>query len=113
MIRRFSIANVRRASIVAATVAASLISISQGMATPPSTPTNITIEPQSLATALQAFSEQSGLQVGFESQLAKGLQTQGTKGTQTPAQALTSILKGTGLEYRFINDQTEIGRAHV
>jgi outer membrane receptor protein involved in Fe transport len=70
----------------------------------------IFIEPQPLATALQAFSEQSGLQVGFESQLAQGLQSQGTHGAKTASEALGALLAGTGLEYRFINEQTVVIR---
>jgi iron complex outermembrane receptor protein len=70
----------------------------------------ITIEPQSLSSALQSFSEQSGLQVGYESQLAQGLRTLGTRGAKSPAEALGALLNGTGLEYRFINAQTVVIR---
>src|SRR5688572_7341811 len=62
----------------------------------------ISIEPQSLVTALQAFSAQSGLQVGFESTLAEGLKTQGTRGAKTPEEALAALLSGTGLEFQFV-----------
>jgi iron complex outermembrane receptor protein len=110
MAHRLLASNVRHTRILWASLAAAVTSIAQAMATPPTTPTNITIEPQSLATALQAFSEQSGLQVGFESQLAKGIQTPGAKGIQTPEQVLSRLLKGTGLEYRFINEQTVVIR---
>jgi len=110
MARCFSAGNLRRPLTVAFAVVATATSVVQAMATPPNTPTRIDIEPQSLATALQAFSEQSGLQVGFESKLAQGLHTQGSKGMQTPSQALASLLAGTGLEYRFINDQTVVVR---
>ncbi len=77
------------------------------------TPREIVIEPQSLATALQAFSAQSGLQVGFESKLAQGLKTGGTRGARTPAEALDALLSGTGLEFRFVNDQTVVIRQKV
>ncbi|MBL8271701.1 TonB-dependent receptor [Steroidobacter sp.] len=72
--------------------------------------TTITIEPQSLSSALQSFSEQSGLQVGYESQLAEGIQTLGTRGAKSPAEALGALLNGTRLEYRFINSQTVVIR---
>ena len=49
------------------------------------------------ATALRAFSEQAGLQVGFESQLAKGLRTRVTKGTQTPARSVPGICRLHGM----------------
>jgi len=110
MARGFLASRARQTLLLATGLAVAVTSGANAMATPPNTPTNITIDAQPLATALQAFSEQSGLQVGFESQLAQGIQTQGTKGNQTPAQALSQLLKGTGLEYRFINDQTVVIR---
>ncbi len=107
---RFSPSNSRRALILITTLAVNATSIAAAVATPPNTSANITIEPQSLATALQAFSVQSGLQVGFESQLAKGIQSQGTKGVGSATEALGRLLKGTGLEYHFVNDQTVVVR---
>ncbi len=71
---------------------------------------NITIAPQPLASALQAFSEQSGLQVGFVSRIAKDLHTQGARDARTPAEALNALLAGTTLEYRFVNAQTVVIR---
>lgn len=99
-------AHLRRALIL------SILLASNAMAaeTAPASDSTITIKAQSLATALQVFSRQSGLQVGFESEIARGIQTQGTQGAKTPAQALSALLDGTGLEYRFVNDQTVVIR---
>lgn len=70
----------------------------------------ISIEPQSLASALRVFSEQSGLQVGFAAQLARDLHTQGIKGSLSHEEALSALLRGTNLEFRFVNDKTVVIR---
>lgn len=99
-----------RHAVMLALFLATTTTAAGALAPPPAT---ITIQPQSLATALRVFSEQSGLQLGFESHLAEGIQTLGTQGAKTPAAALGALLDGTGLEYRFINAQTVVIRERV
>ena len=73
---------------------------------------NLTIEPQSLASALRQFSRQTGLQVGYASELADGLISPAVDGiVKEPALALETMLVDTGLEYRFVNDKTVMIRA--
>ena len=67
---------------------------------------SIEIAPQPLASALQNFSEQSGLQLAYVSTLVDGIQSPGTEGAKAPTEALLAVLDGTGLHYRFINEQT-------
>ncbi len=67
-----------------------------------------TIESQPLASALKQFSEQTGLQVGYDSRLAAGLTSGRVNDVAEPALALSAILEGTGLEYSFVNDQTVV-----
>ena len=69
---------------------------------------NITIGPQALSSALQAFSEQTGLQVGFASEVARNIQTRGTQGAKTAEEALRELLDGTDLRYAFANEQTVV-----
>jgi iron complex outermembrane receptor protein len=64
------------------------------------------IGPQSLATALQAWAQQSGVQVLYATELAAGLKSQGTPTGLTATESLEHILAGTGLEYRILNART-------
>ena len=60
-----------------------------------------TIAAQPLLLALQQFTEQSGIQVGYSTTLGDGIRTQGVSGSYAPAEALSRLLAGTGLIYRF------------
>lgn len=72
----------------------------------------ISIGAQPLATALQEFSEQSGLQVAYVATLAQNVTSQGARDAATPVEALAQILDSTGLEYQFVNaDTVAIGLA--
>ena len=68
--------------------------------------TVIDVAPQPLAAALNSFSEQTGVQFGYVSNVADGVESRGTSGEASPRQALDSILAETGLTYSFINDTT-------
>lgn len=59
-----------------------------------------------LASALNRFADETSLQLVYDTKLAEGLTTAGVSGTYTVEQALTVMLAGTGLGYRFANDQT-------
>lgn len=72
---------------------------------------NLTIEAQSLASALREFSEQTGLQIGYAAELADGKRTKGVQGVADPSVALDTLLASTGLEHRFVNDETVVVRA--
>lgn len=64
------------------------------------------IKAQSLASALQAFSQQSGLQFAYLTDGIENAQSPGTTGTTTTQQALDNLLSGTGLQYTFVNEHT-------
>jgi len=64
--------------------------------------TNIPAE--DLGLALQTLAKDRGFQLVYESNEVKSLRTQGASGDLTPQEALTQILKGTGLTYRYLND---------
>lgn len=59
------------------------------------------IPPQSLAAALQQFTEQSGVQIGYAAALGAGVQSPGVSGSFAPAEALSRLLTGTGLTFRW------------
>ncbi|AIR89658.1 TonB-dependent receptor [Pseudomonas cremoricolorata] len=60
------------------------------------------IEQQPLVSALNAFSQVTGWQVGFSAELAQGVASAGVHGSLKPEAALTRLLHGTGLSYRTI-----------
>jgi len=67
---------------------------------------SIEIGSQPLDRALEAFAEQSGLQVVYVSEIADGVDTPGFSGTGTVGDAMTALLDGTDLTWSFANDRT-------
>lgn len=53
--------------------------------------------------AIRRFSEQTGLQVVYPSDVSKGLRTRAVKGEMTPREALDTMLTGTGI--RIVQDE--------
>ncbi len=68
--------------------------------------TSTDIAPQPLNVALRKFADQSGLQVVYRTELAAGIDTNGTDSPRSDDEALDQLLASTGLEYRFVNDRT-------
>ena len=64
------------------------------------------IDSQPLATALQQFAKQSGVQIIFFSQVTEGLQAPALNGSYTISAALEMILSGSHLIFRVINPKT-------
>lgn len=64
------------------------------------------IPAQPLIPALVSFSEATGLQLFFDSALARDLKSPGVSGTVTPEAALRQLLAGSGMTYRFTNATT-------
>jgi hemoglobin/transferrin/lactoferrin receptor protein len=58
------------------------------------------IASQPLASALNAFSQATGWQLGMPAELANGVISPGVSGRLAPEQALVRLLGGTGLSYR-------------
>ncbi|NSX85541.1 TonB-dependent receptor [Agrobacterium tumefaciens] len=58
-----------------------------------------------LSTALNALAARLGLQIGIEASLVRERTTSGLSGSFTPSQAISRLLRGTGLQYRFLNDK--------
>ena len=67
---------------------------------------NFSIAPQPLAGAVAAFTRVTGLDVVGDGGIGRGIQSPGVSGNLTPQQALTRLLAGTGLSYRFTNAST-------
>jgi iron complex outermembrane receptor protein len=64
------------------------------------------IPAQPLPDALNAFGRQAGLQVTVDAAVAAGVRGQAVAGDLTPREALTRLLAGTGLVWRFVDDRT-------
>jgi iron complex outermembrane recepter protein len=62
---------------------------------------NFDIPAQPLANALITFGRQSGLQVTAQGPLVEGRSSSAIQGSYSPAEALSRLLTGTGLTYRF------------
>lgn len=61
---------------------------------------------QPLLAALQQFTEQSGIQVVYAAEIGSGVQSPGASGSFASAEALSRLLTGTGLTFRFISPKT-------
>jgi len=66
------------------------------------------IERQPLVSALNAFSDVTGWQIGLPAQLADGVDSPGTSGRQSPELALARLLEGTGLSYRSVGERSVV-----
>lgn len=65
-----------------------------------------TIPKGPLSQALAAFGRQSGLQITYLPAIARDKTSPGIAGSATPQQALSRLLRGTGLSYTFTNSST-------
>lgn len=71
------------------------------------------IPPQPLATAINAFGRQSGLQVTAEADVVGNIQSPGVTGTLPPMEALSRLLAGTGVSWRLSDKVVYLTRAPV
>lgn len=72
----------------------------------PSNRISYAISATSLGAALAQFGERSNLQVLYPADLARGRNSRGVSGTHAREEALSKLLAGTGLSYRFTNART-------
>lgn len=83
------IRNVRRALALALTVVSLAGQAAETMA--------VDIPSGDLATALEAYAKQTGIELLFRADQLKGLRTQGVQGELSPQDAITKMLQGTNL----------------
>ena len=95
-----------RIVVVAAAVSLSVVGLSAAQSSAASIKKPVNIQAQGLETALQLFSRQSGLHVVYVSEDVNPRTTKGASGALTQDEALTQILGGTGLTYRYLDDDT-------
>lgn len=66
----------------------------------------IDVPPQALATALRTLTREHDIQVVYRAELVRDRMTDGARGELTAAEALAQLLKGTGLTYVYIDENT-------
>ncbi|MCK9919308.1 TonB-dependent siderophore receptor [Microbacteriaceae bacterium K1510] len=64
------------------------------------------IPPQPLASALRQLAAESGLQIAFTTDDVGNLQSKGVQGSMSARQALSRLLAGTGVSFRFTGQNT-------
>ena len=107
------------ACLVAALVAADSASRAFAQASPGSgivrvqggdaaAPRDFNIPAQPLGPALNAFGRQSGLQVTLSAATSRGLTSNAVNGSFTPEQALSLMLRNTGITFRVTADRTAV-----
>ena len=89
---------------VISTVFATLISCANAGAE--GLPANLA--PQPLADALDAFTKATGYQLVYRSELAVGMTSKGAEAGLPAADTLRQLLRGTGLDFKFVNDRTVV-----
>ena len=62
------------------------------------------IAPQELAHALQILAKERDVQMVYRSELVSDRQTYGASGVLSFEEALTQLLRGTGLVFRYLDD---------
>lgn len=99
-------------ALLMATAAASGIVATPAAAQTREAARSFDIPAQPLAQALMIFGRQSGLQVTAEGPVTDGLSSSAVKGEMLPAEALSRLLTGTGLTFRFVgNNGVQLERA--
>ena len=66
------------------------------------------IPAQPLSAALTVFSTQSGLQIAADTAVVSGLTSPGVSGDKTPSDALSALLAGTGVTWRFVGSDAVV-----
>ena len=66
----------------------------------------VEIKPQELSSALKTFAKESGLHLVYLAEDVRALRTKGAFGKLTRDEALTRLLSGTGLTYRYLDAST-------
>jgi len=91
-----------RLTVIAAVVCLSFIGLCTADEVEAAVRKTTEIPEQGLAPALQALAAGRGFQVIYRSELVANIHTAGAKGDLTIPEALTQLLRGTGLSYRFL-----------
>lgn len=89
------------AVLLATTAGTAVIAPTSALAQSPSSVRSFDIPAQALPDALILFGRQAGIEVTAESANTRGRSTNGVSGNLSPAEALSHLLTGTGLTFRW------------
>ena len=95
-----------RLAVVATAISLCVVGISAASDTEASIRKPINIPAQGLGSALQTLAKDRGFQVVYLTDAVDPLRTQGAIGEFTPEEALKTLLHGTGLTYRYLDEKT-------
>jgi iron complex outermembrane recepter protein len=95
-----------RSSIVSAAICLSLIGLSTASEVEAAMRRSTHIPAQGLGPALQVLAKDHDVQVLYRTEVVGELRTGGAVGELTATEALTQLLSGTGLTYRYLDDRT-------
>lgn len=93
-------------SSLAAAIVASLVALSVDTQAQAVVKHSTAIPAQELAPALRALVQERSIQIIYSSQLLADRHTSGAAGDLTLGEALTQLLRGTGLTFRFLDEAT-------
>ena len=80
-------------------VSLSSFSVAEATSDPFNAQTTFNIPAQPLSASLKQLANQAGIEILFEERVVSGRQAPAVEARETPLQALTALLKGTGLEF--------------
>lgn len=80
-------------------VSLSSFSAAEGTSDPFHAQTTFNIPAQPLSASLKQLANQAGIEILFEERVVSGRQAPAVEARETPLQALSALLKGTGLEF--------------
>jgi iron complex outermembrane receptor protein len=95
-----------RVAVVAAALCLSIVGIAQADRASAAIREPTHIGAQSLGSALKQLAQSRGLQVLYLSKTVRDLRTSGANGDITANEALEQLLNGTGLTYRYLDENT-------
>ena len=94
---------IRRLSVVASVICISIGSLCAGTEAQAVIRRPVSIAPQELAQALQVLAKDRDFQLVYRSEIVNDRRTNGASGVLTLDEALTQLLVGTGLMYRYLD----------
>jgi hypothetical protein len=95
-----------RLGVLATAVSLCLVGLCTAQTSDASIRKDLNVPAEELSAALQAVGTTYDLQVLYPTAIVKDLKTQGASGSLTPEEALTKVLSGTGLSYKYLDANT-------
>lgn len=92
--------------VIAAILCIPIVASTAGAAESPITPRATDIAPQRLDEALRMLAKERGFHIVYLPHLVSPFHTQGLQGNFTQDEALTRLLDGTGLSYKYLDEET-------